>query len=240
MDTKLCRYCASEIAAQAIQCPVCKNYQSAWRNNLLFSAGIAGFVTLAASAIGFTLHQIAETSKQVLWREELNVLELETGPTPYLRTVLSNSGDGPVLATEIIVYWRDGSYRYPLDRIVAVNSIEIVNNISPTTPPMSNYDSYVGNDTGLPSPKTLEIADIAISGREPGCLLASMFDADNANLQRMKKFYESGKSKLLLGKAEAKLFFFSAHSGTRIQRNVPIVATFLTLGTPECRKLSFE
>lgn len=149
MATKPCRYCASEIPSKAVLCHVCKSYQATWRNNLLFAAGAAGFITLIAGALSFTVHQIAETYKQVLWRDKINVLELSTGPSPHLRVVLSNGGDGPVFASQVVVYWRSGSYRYPIDRTVGLNSIEIVDNLQPGDPksPLAKYDSYVGNST---------------------------------------------------------------------------------------------
>src|SRR5215471_18667703 len=109
MTTKLCKYCASEIPVQAAQCSVCKNYQKAWRNNLLFVAGLAGFISLIAGAFSFSANQVAQLYKSLFWRDHLNVLEFQTGKSPEFRIVLSNSGDGPVFASSITVYWQRGS-----------------------------------------------------------------------------------------------------------------------------------
>ena len=240
MATKPCRYCASEIPSKAVLCHVCKSYQATWRNNLLFAAGAAGFITLIAGALSFTVHQIAETYKQVLWRDKINVLELSTGPSPHLRVVLSNGGDGPVFASQVVVYWRSGSYRYPIDRTVGLNSIEIVDNLQPGDPksPLAKYDSYVGNSTGTPSAQV--IAKAEISSRMQACFLPTIFDESNNDLSRMKEHYAAGSSMLATERAEARILFFSAHSGARIESKVPVVAAFLRLGTEECRRIPWD
>src|SRR5712692_9363005 len=169
MATKQCRYCASDIPIQAIQCSVCKNYQSAWRNNLLFMAGLTGFITLVAGALSFSVNQASQLYKGLFWRDNLQIVEFETRTYPDFRVVLSNGGDGPVWASKIILYWPGGSHPFAIDRLVAVNGVETVDRGSKDYD-SSKYAGFLGNTTGVASAAVLDSAHI-LPGDEH-CFLA--------------------------------------------------------------------
>jgi hypothetical protein len=241
MNTKSCRYCGSEIAARASLCPVCKNYQSALRNNLVFFAGLTGFFTLLATGLVLIPHLTLSTYRLVMWRDSLDFLEISKGIEPsYLTAVLSNSGYGPVFASTVEIYWRGGNTSHALNRIVRVNEIEVIREGDPVE--RKPFDlGFVSNQTGKPSKETLEATDIAnLHQVERACVRVIFMDTTNAHLDRMRPWYETRGRKLVLDPAEGKLFFFSTYSGARIQINFPLLASFVQKNTPECQKIRLQ
>jgi len=235
--TKQCTYCGSEITSQAVLCPTCKSYQSTLRNILVFAGGLTGFITLFATALVFTANQALDIRKQIFWRDHLEVLELIAIP-PRIQTILSSHGDGSVFASKVIFRWRDSSFSFPLDKPVAVNGIELVDNKSQDMP--SAHSGFVGNKTGLATPPIIENAATGQIDGKPACLTVAIFDANNTDLERMKGHYLEAKQKLVTDPAEATVFFFGAR-GTKILRaDVSVVATFVKLTSPECQNLQLE
>jgi len=204
MNARKCNYCASEIASQAILCPVCRNYQAAWRNNLLFAAGLTGFVALVGSAFIFTAHQIVDIYKQAVWKDNLNVLEFRAGRMPHLRIVLSNGGDGPVFASAVVVTWQGGNYAMPLNKLVPVNGIETIDNPEvPNATPRPFITNYTGGATAAMFKKS----DM-FSNEEKQCIVAMVFDTKNYDLERMKEYYAKSDGRLALGDVGASIVFF--------------------------------
>lgn len=242
MSTKPCKYCASEIPTQATLCPTCRSYQSTWRNVLLYAAGLTGFATLVASAVAFTAHEATETYKKMFWNDKLNVLELQTGPPPYLRVIMSNDGDGPVFASGLDIYWQGSSASFPIDRVVSVNTIEILDNLQVASPDSAikrygDYQGYFGNDTGLPSAEVLSKSGIFGPAK---CFFVPLFDSKNAELARMRDHYSKTGLKFVTGPATATLWFFSSHTGSKKELPIQVLATFLVSSAPNCRSTSHQ
>lgn len=235
MNTKVCSYCGSNIAAQAILCPTCKSYQSAWRNSLLFIAGLTGFITILAGVATYVFHEATDLYKQ-LFRQELNVLELETEQTPFLKITMQNNGVGPVYASELVVSWRGGSYRYPIGKVVALNSIETIDNL-PNDPFLGKF-TWLHNKSGVVSDDILH--DAVIMGdhfdSKTTCILVGIFDKNNADLLRMSDFMSEHGEAFTRDDGNVSINYFSAHSGTQIHQEIPVVVGFLKNPTPECQK----
>src|SRR5262249_1257195 len=151
-----------------------------------------------------------------------------------------------ILASELVAYWQNGSYKWPLDKLISVNSIETIDNRiphDPNSPPSKYKKSWVGNSTGTPSVGMLNNAEMMGSFGDDDngkCFLASMIDVNNADLSRMKDHYERSNRRFVLGSAEASVFFFSTRTGERIQRSIPVVVGFLVVSRPNCQQIALD
>src|SRR5262249_27870497 len=149
ITTRKCRYCATEIPIQATICATCKYHQSGWRNSLLFLAGLTGFITLTAGVLTFSANQMTRLYMMLSWRDTLKLFAL-SNPACEQHVLLSNTGDGPVFASFLSVHWRGGNHGFPLERLVAPNSIELVN-VKSDNKPLPKYEQVLANQTGLPT-----------------------------------------------------------------------------------------
>jgi hypothetical protein len=75
-STKPCAYCGSPMSIKASLCPVCRSYQSAWRTAIIYVAGIAGLISLVASAGAFIIGKIPDLYKQLAWKDQVKVFDL--------------------------------------------------------------------------------------------------------------------------------------------------------------------
>jgi len=239
---KKCTYCRTDIEDGALLCQECKSHQQPWRNNMFFGAGVAGFLTLIASGLSFVGNQVYHAYQQVFWTDDANVLELETGSSPYLKVTLANGGDGPVFASQLVIYWEGGSLPFPLYRTLAAAEVAQLNTLASAdaVSAMNKFVDYVANSTGVPSAKLLAQASIPSSARPQPCFLMSVFDENSSDLSRMKKFYVEAGRKMVTGNATARLIFFSVRTGKRLEKSIPVVATFAKSKSPDCFSASLE
>ena len=232
--TRRCIYCGSELAPMAVLCPTCKSYQDKWRNRLVFAAGLTGVATIAAGALAFVAQQGVQGYRTVFWRDTLNVLEFEGWPRRAAEVVVSNSGYGPVLMSELIVYSHGDSLNYEFDRTVKADEVERIN-----TPYWKSRDknipdaAYVGTPTGRLTPKQAEQrSEIGDVNR---CIYAAYFSPDHSSFKRFQTFY---KGRLVVEEATGTLFYFGTRPGPKKQTSFSIVTAFLLKDTPECKSLS--
>jgi hypothetical protein len=240
MTTKKCKYCASDIPIQAIQCSVCKNYQVAWRNNLLFAAGVAGFITLIASAITFTIHEATGIYKGLFWHDDLKVLELIDLGAGSMKLILSNRGDGPVFADEIVVYSPAGGFfDRRIDRLIPANAVELIETKSPRIGTEQLH--FVANTTGWPTGAMIE----SITAFTRHCFLPLAYDVHNSYLKRMQDHYDKtqlGPNKLrpVLQPTRGALLYFSVHSNSIIESTFPVSLAFVRSDAIDCQDVSVD
>ena len=91
-ETKPCAYCGSAISKRASICPVCKSYQSAFRNVLLYLAGVAGLIGLVGSAFAFIVSDIPNMSKALAWKDQVKVWDFHGQFRPDFEAAISNMG----------------------------------------------------------------------------------------------------------------------------------------------------
>jgi hypothetical protein len=104
-NTKPCAYCGSTISAKAVLCPVCKSYQSAWKTNVVYIAGIVGLITLIGSAITYIISALPNIHKILFWHDEIKAWKFSTFYDANFTSVVSNIGDGPVILSQIEVFY---------------------------------------------------------------------------------------------------------------------------------------
>src|SRR5262249_14878015 len=121
--TKPCLYCGSEIAIGATVCSVCKNYQSKWRNGVVFAGGAVGLITLLVSGLAFTVDRLSLAYKNLIWQDRINVLRLVKAGG-YLELAVANIGDGPIFISEIVITSQHGERSLtPILKMVNPNDI---------------------------------------------------------------------------------------------------------------------
>jgi hypothetical protein len=254
--TKKCKYCASDIPIQAIQCSVCKNYQNKFRNNLLFVGGLSGFIALFGSALSFSANQVAQLYKRVSWRDNLTLLELqaESSPLPNSpnsqeirhRVIVSNDGDGPVFAHSINVDPPSATLAFPLthlsrfgfslNRLVNVNSIVLFDNTSEIENKTSNF-AFVTNKTGK-LPDNLLHSDIPRS--QETCFYLTVFNINHSGLKGLDALFRRMEQRLVTYDVPVTFSYLSVHSSILTQTSVMAKIFFKRSNAAACQNISFD
>jgi len=225
----------------ATLCPVCKSQRSPWRNQLVFFAGTAGFLTLIATALSFAARQVALVYRQVAWTDDVKVLQLGISMPPFIYVALSNSGDGDVLAKSISIRWNEGVYQYALDRVIKPGTVEVFDRQTGDDEEIFKKwkvrpFGYISNETGAATSFHLKNAQLKTDVDTPACLLTKIYDANNTSVKMMQAHYESQNTKLVLGQAVATASFFSIRTGNILEKPFPVVATFLRWNLLACKE----
>jgi hypothetical protein len=238
MNIKNCRYCGSEIAAQAAVCPICKYNQQPWRNTITYLAGITGFITLLISGLAFVGSSAIDIYSKISWIDDVRVLSLDTRLIPNFSAVISNVGSGPAFVYEIFLYWRSDSSRLSINR--AINVGEFLS-LPGKAPQGVDYDVYVSSRSGVASREVIaNAAPDSETTPNKHCFLTSFRVANDTDLERMNKFYAAGGRKLATDKASAEILFYSVHSNRLYHIDFPVVVSFLRLAADNCKAISFE
>jgi hypothetical protein len=96
----LCVVCKSEICVDAVMCPICKSYQSRWKNRLYYCASIAGIITVVISLLTYVVSTWPEVKKRLFWRDSVEVTAFDSRG----KIIIHNSGDGKVFVSHLS--WR--------------------------------------------------------------------------------------------------------------------------------------
>lgn len=78
---RTCVACQSPLARRATVCPICKSWQSRWRNALVFLGGSAGFLAILTTAITYITNTIYTALSQ---REDAQVLNCNIPAIPIM------------------------------------------------------------------------------------------------------------------------------------------------------------
>ena len=92
-----CVMCKSEIDAGATICPICKNYQSAWKRKLHYCATMAGIITVVIALLTYVASTWPGIRKTFFWRDGVEISALDSKTS----IVLHNSGDGRVFVSHL-------------------------------------------------------------------------------------------------------------------------------------------
>jgi len=213
---KKCIYCGSSIDSSAAVCPVCKYHQTWFRNAIVFWGGAAGLLTILASGILFSIDTIRNFYHATHWKDQINVHYFHTYPDNHYAIVLSNSGSGTVLVSEITVY-AGGQDRYNapfyVGRTLATGEFISI----PITDFASEYvglhGGYAANADGIPPESLIKQATINwhLNGDNGVFCYAIFFITPDAeDIQRMNEFYGAQHQKLVTSPVYAKVIYFDA------------------------------
>ncbi len=239
-NTKLCVYCGSSMSFGASLCPVCRSYQSAWRTTLIYVAGIAGLISLVASAATFIVGKIPDLYRLFNWRDQVTVWRFDTGLYPKFSITLSNTGDGPVIVSQIFVILQDGyNVGYPIGQtLLPGESIPIEGGQEFST----YYDGYIYNYSGRPNATVLKNAGSpSPNEKKLPCFGEILFSKDSLLLSRMREHGNANSIKLVEDdKAQAFVVFYSLHERKEVRYQFPVITTFLRASDPKCELLDTQ
>ena len=108
-----CTYCASPlISTRARMCPVCKSWQSRWKNNLVFFGGSAGVLALLFTAATYVSTTIYTALSQ---RQDAQVLQFQYPG----HQIVDNSGTVPLMLSHYEFVWHSGK-KPPMNAVVTI------------------------------------------------------------------------------------------------------------------------
>jgi hypothetical protein len=228
--TKDCRWCAAKIPQQALICKECKSDQLRTVYFIRWLAGVSSVLALLGAAVTFIAANWQETSKRLFWRDSINLVHLNGVPGYKFNAVLSNTGDGPVFVSVVIVYWRGSNHSFRVQKTVPSRDFSVLIEESES---WASNAGYLASSTGIPTENVLQSA--AINARlESGCFVTNFYDAGAPDLTRMNSFYSARKRTLVTDPAKVDVHYSSLHDGKVAVANFDVVATFLRRDKPEC------
>lgn len=226
---RTCIACGSPIAARASVCPVCKSWQSRWKNYLVLFGGSAGVLALLATAgtyIGNTIYTAASQ------RHDALVLQLQY---PGYQ-VFDNSGTVPILLSHLDLRWRDGGRAiYGIGQQLPPQQMyyktdHLVEKLKACYPSAGLFANRSGDGTALLS----EASPFPYTDKRYSLMF---FSKNSPELTYLESYFAQGKKKLVEATInEAYVYYYSNNNTDLHRREFPAVAAFLELKKKECAK----
>jgi|GEM_PF-2111499 len=240
IDRRPCKYCGSEIPASASICPVCKYHQASWRNTIIFLAGLTGFIAILGSALTFIVDRSVVLYKNIVWKDEVNLLYLRTGLFPKFAVTLSNGGDGPIFLADITIYWREHNVQYNMNRALLPNEVTSIGDGNLDTL-SQKYDYYVSSTDGVPTDEVVKNSDLAEESEiDSACFLRSFFNENNSDVERMNTHFRLYNNIIVSEPAVAYLSYYSLHARQKIKQHFPLMSTFIRLADARCANIPWD
>jgi hypothetical protein len=217
-----CIACQSSLATGASVCPVCKSWQSRWRNALVFLGGSAGFLAILATAITYVTNTIYTAWSQ---REDAQVLQLQY---PGYQ-IFDNAGTIPIMLSHFELYWRGqntpviiGVQLEPKQMYYHADALESLRKSFPSA-------AYVANASGDGT------AFLSKSSPDTNTCYMLVFFSNNApEIGQLNTFFAPGKVKLATVKLDAALYYYSTNDAALHSRPFQAVAAFYDLKKKNC------
>jgi hypothetical protein len=243
-NTKPCAYCGSTMSATAILCPVCKSYQSSWRTFVVYVAGIAGLLGLIGSASVYIISEVPNIYRVLAWRDQIKIWEFRALDYEDFEIFASNTGDGPVVLSSLIIYYRDNwSARYSIGKILQHHDT-LTKSIgdAKSTPHFTDadYDVFIATASGKVNDTVRQNSVIVGDNASRPCFLMVVYNKEFEGLSRMESHYSSGGKHLVTEPLQAVAVYYSIHNGEEVRAPFPAVATFARSTKPECRALNYQ
>jgi hypothetical protein len=237
-----CRYCGSPIPSGSSICYVCKSNQKGWKNWLVYVGGIAAFITLLSSGIVYFSANAVEAMRFLTWKDEVKIGFFNSAGT----TLFSNSGDGDIYIADVDVFWGEGTnaHNFPLLVGETIRRGAFLSKVLGGEHPLfSNNDDtvwgdYLATKDGSPN----RIMDSMVNNDSPNaCFLNVFFDPVHHELLRTRTYYKKVLGlELVIVPGIGKVHYFSVHTGKRISLDFPLLGAVSLRKTDECHKVAKE
>jgi hypothetical protein len=172
------------------------------------------------------------------WKDQVTVWNFDTGLYPDFSITLSNTGDGPVIVSQIFVIMPDGYYNvgYPIAQtLLPGQSIAIAGGqvFSPY------YGGYIYNRSGKANATLQQNAGSPWPEEQKlPCFGEILFSKDSLLLSRMREYAKATSTKLVEDeKGEAFVVYYSLHKRKEVRYQFPVITTFLRASNPKCELL---
>ena len=224
-----CINCASDLSLGAKICPICKSYQTQWRNNLAYLASIASVLALLASATAYIWSKSIEIAENYSQNEEdITIVYIAGMP---VKGVFINPSKADIFITSIDVEHSYGSYTLPVYTQINPGKSAILHP-PPKDPESGENNSNENNDTFVSIPISMKIDEhpikfMQLAFKSQNCWKMKTFSENHHDLLHMKRFYESIGSKILEFKPDRSYInYISTKSGQTFRRPIGLVVTF--------------
>lgn len=217
-----CIACQSSLAIGASVCPVCKSWQSRWRNALVFLGGSAGFLAILATAITYVTNTIYTAWSQ---REDAQVLQLQY---PGYQ-IFDNSGTIPIMLSHFELYWHGQNTPVIIGTQLEAKQMYYHADALDTLRKSFPAAAYVANASGDGSSLLSKASPDTNS-----CYMLVFFSDNAPEIGQLNTFFAPGKVKLATVKLDAALYYYSTKDATLHSRPFHAVAAFYDLKKKEC------
>jgi hypothetical protein len=213
------------MSAQATICPICKSWQSRWKNYLVFLGGSAGVLVLIVTAATY----IASTAYVAISeKDDAEVLQLQY---PGYQ-VFANSGTVPVLLSHLELYWRGGSTTIALGQQLAPQQMyyktDDLGKLKAAYPSATLVANVSGDGTALLS----QASPFPYMNK---CYSMVFFSTRAPEMLELQTFFSPGNVKLATAKlGAAYLFYYATNNVALRSKQFSAVAAFLDLKKKEC------
>lgn len=234
--TKPCVYCGSSMSVGARLSPVCRSYQSPWRTAVTYIAGIAGLLSLLASALIFVVGKAPDVYKLLHWNDQVLVWSFDTGLYPDFSLTLSNTGDGPVIVSQIFVILPDGRLvGYPIAQTLPAGQSILIAGGQVFSP---HYLGYIYNQSGRASATLLRNAGQPWPDQNVlPCFGEILFSENSLLLGRTREYYRTKTDGKLVEDTRSQAFvvYYSLHDKKEVRYPFPVITTFVQSSDPKCQ-----
>lgn len=249
-DQKLCISCGSLIPRTAHICSVCKSYQNAWKNFLVFFSGVTSVVILTGSAISFIWSNYFKIMEQSKYTCRIDLHYLRTQIHPEFDAVFSSSWPEPIFIDELTLKWSGGYVRYRVNRQIQSReflSIERIVNPKTEKEKAEAYSefiarSFVANESGTRG-KALRQVDLNVvraQNKNSDCFLPVFFNSQSTDLERIKDLYSKNNKKLISESAEGNFLYYVPTTWLRVVSKFSAVITFVRSKSKSCENIDVE
>ena len=185
----------NHVPTAARQCPqrpsfrFASRYQSAWRTAVLYVAGIAGLIGLVGSAMVFVISNLPEVYKILAWKDRIKIWQFNSQSQNF-HTIISNTGDGPVIVSAIVLYSSNGGNNQ-IDIRKTIAPHESISESKDNQTGVAEYQTYPSNASGTPNSLMLSHSGFIIDDfANPGglCSLISFFRQGGRRRQKNTGF----------------------------------------------------
>lgn len=112
---KRCIMCREEILQNAYICKTCKSYQNKRAHYLLLIASTASAIALIGSAFTYIMSNIHETRKFLPWKDDINIIELQSSPSDTNISIHNTSGE-KIFIKYVKILWRENAVLEPIQK----------------------------------------------------------------------------------------------------------------------------
>jgi hypothetical protein len=207
-----CVMCKSQILVGATICPICKNYQSAWRRKLHYFATRAGIITVVISLLTYVASTWPEIRRTLFWRDAVEITALDSKNI----IVLHNSGDGRVFVSHLSLRSEalGHSSTIFINKTIESKSF-LVHDLKTATADLSKWATRSISDDSWQ--KLLRERHL----NENECVQWHFFVPDDPGYQTIKRFHGSSFHEVPI---DATLYFRSGRDDRQDSRDVMVFA----------------
>jgi hypothetical protein len=183
--------------------------------------------------------KIPDLYKVLAWNDRVTVWDFATGAIPKFGATISNTGDGSIILSKILIRYASGNVEYTIGRTLQPREAAV---IVRELEPSSEYDATVANDTGVPNSK-LRMTSNQIALGDPSirpCFAIYFLHKEALEIKRVNEYYRPYGKRMVTEDAEAFVIYYSQHYEKEVWTSFPVVATFARSNRPGCDSSHFE